>query len=328
MRQPIVIFYLHHMKKWLSAIFVFVFFSIQAEEISAEWKNSLNSLSDEERRSLQTFFRTMIVNSEGGFVLFGSKPACGEGIIAPGKCKIEWIGMRNHRRSIDLWEGYQVWQKYFASLKTRKLIISLKDHPDNLFTDWIHLTWINPQKLMEVVNENLVLFQYVLGPDVTPQRLLDHLVDPSQDILEDYTLQGITLGFGVQNALYYRRLELIEKELYSKEKIPFKSRYERIEIADPFHGLYMGFDLNPVSETTPSFNHSSLSTEYQNLLSERSSSLKTPHQQINPIPMFAIFKNDKNTKQIRSGYEVDRLKIQDLLAQDNFLEHILKTIFE
>ena len=52
----------------------------------------------------------MFVNSQGGFVFFGSKPSCVERAIAPDNCKIEWIGKSNHRLSVDLWEGYQVWE--------------------------------------------------------------------------------------------------------------------------------------------------------------------------------------------------------------------------
>jgi len=328
MIQRVIYLFFSSLKKWGIFSLIFTLFSIQAEEVFPEWNQVLNSLSQDEKIPLEMFFRTMMVNSEGGFVLFGSKPSCIEGIIVPETCKIEWIGRRNHRKSVDLWEGYQVWQKYFASLKSSQLLISVKQQPNHLYSDWIHLIWINPKKFKAVISENLSLFQYVLGPDITSQGLLDYLADPAHDILEDYSLQGILLGFGAENSLYYRRLELIEKELYSKEHAPFKAKYERLDIPDPCNGLYMGFDLIPTLDITPSFKYPTLAQEYQNLLNIRSSSLKNRNQQINSIPMFAIFKNDEKTVQILLDYEIDRLKLQELLAQDNFLEQTLKIIFE
>ena len=140
--------------------------------------------------------------------------------------------------------------------------------------------------MLKIVHENLILFQYVLGPDVTPDGLLEYLIDPSKNILKDYTLAGIILGFGVQNSLYYRRLELIQKGLWSKEKAPFKAKYERLNIPDSFNGLYMGFDLYSEVEEIPSFNHASLANEYLHLFKTSSSSLKKFNQRLCNIALF------------------------------------------
>jgi|GEM_PF-3185487 len=328
MRTVIGDFVMRHLKKWIATSFVFVFVFIQAKEVSPEWKHSLNSMSTKERQILHTFFKTMILNSQGGYVLFGSKPSCMEGIIVPEACKTRWIGKGNHRRSVDLWEGYQVWEKYFEQIGSQKLIITCKSQPNNLYSDWIHLNWINPRKLLEVVDENIVLFQYVLGPELTAKRLLDYLTDPLKNSLEDYSLVGVILGFGVRNTLYYRRLELIVESLHSREQAPFKDKYERLKIAEPFGGSYTGFDLHPALETTPSFNNNSLSDEYQLLDKLGSGSKENPHQQLNPTPTFAIYNDDKYTRKILSDYARDQLKIRELLSQDNFLEQTLKIIFE
>lgn len=92
---------------WIQYVvsYTLLIFSLSAEETLPEWKKVLQALSQEEKACLESYFETMLLNSEGGYVLFGSKPVCEEGILAPEKCRLCWVGMRNHRRSVDLFEG-------------------------------------------------------------------------------------------------------------------------------------------------------------------------------------------------------------------------------
>ena len=307
---------------WLFLFFYTSF--IQAAGILPEWQKSLQSLSSEERLYLESFFRTMLTNSEGGFVLAGSKPVCEEGILSSDKINIRQIGTKAHRRSVDLCEGYRIWKKCFEFIPSQKLIICCKDHPDQLYSDWIHLMWINPQKLIEVVQRNLPLFQYVLGPQVTPASFLKYLLDPSQDIPHDYTLTGIFLGFGSQNALYYRRLELIQKQIFSRENPPFNLKNERLKI--PNLG-YLGCDNVEAFDTEPSFSYSTLREEYQSLVETRISSVEIPSS-LFKIPLFAVYKKDQETVDILSRYQMDKKMIENLLLKPDFLEQTLKCIFE
>src|ERR1700722_16085829 len=96
---------LRSIKKTLGFFLFFYTGFIQAEEILPEWQKSLRSLHPEERLYLESFFRTMLTNSEGGFVLAGSKPVCMEGILSSEKVRIRQIGTKVHRRSVDLCEG-------------------------------------------------------------------------------------------------------------------------------------------------------------------------------------------------------------------------------
>lgn len=268
----------------------------------------------------------MFVNSEGGYVLGGSKPVCMEGILAPNKTRVRWLGAKMHRRSVDLWQGYQVWRRHFAAIPSKKLIISCKDHADHLYSDWIHLIWINPQKCLEVVSTHLELFQYVLGPQLTPNSFLDYLADPSQDLPHDYTLTGIFLGFGSQNALYYHRLELIQKEMFSRETLPLKVKSERLNIPCPKE--YLGFEQTCSASTQPSFGFATLSEEYLNLEKLGSTSSEAASLSMFKIPLFAIYKKDKETRDLIARYQKDRKMIAKLLESSHFLEDTLREIFE
>ena len=318
-------YYISLVKKNLCLFLFFYTSFIQAEEILPEWQKSLKSLNSEERLYLESFFRTMFTNSEGGFVLAGSKPVCIEGILSSDRINTRQIGTKVHQRSVNLCEGYRIWKKCFESIPSQKLIICCKDHPDQLYSDWIHLMWINPQKLIEVVQNNLPLFQYVLGPQVTSTSFLQYLTDPSQDIPHDYTLTGIFLGFGSQNALYYRRLELIQKQIFSRENPPFNLKSERLKI--PNFG-YLGCDNIEAFDTEPSFSYSTLREEYQNLEEMGTSSVEIFPFSHFKIPLFAVYKKDRETLDILSRYQMDKKMIENLLLKPDFLEQILKCIFE
>jgi hypothetical protein len=310
----------------IALLFLFYLAAVHADDKIPKWKQTLQSLTATEKIALEAYFRTMLENSEGGFVLFGSKPACMEGIMHNPRCTLEWVGGKRHEKSVNLWEGSLVWQRSFAPLRSSRLIISLKDHPDHLYSEWRHLIWINPKKLQDVIKTNLALFQYILGPDVTETKLVNHLQDDSNDVLRDYTLMGIILGFGTQNSLPYHRLECIFRALYSREQPPLKRRHERLQIPDPLKEQYMGFDLKPPFENEPSFSFSTLLQEYQTLCNKKVPSRKVKSEQ---IPLFAIFnQNDDETNQILKEYETHVSKIQTLLESDSFLETILKEIFE
>jgi len=317
--------YISSIKKTLRLFLFFYTSFIQAEEILPEWQKSLQSLNPEERLYLESFFRTMLTNSEGGFVLAGSKPVCMEGILSSDKINLRQIGTKVHRRSIDLCEGYRIWKKFFEPIPSQKLIICCKDHPDHVYFDWVHLMWINPQKLIEVVQNNLPLFQYVLGPQVTPASFLNYLTDPSQDIPHDYTLTGIFLGFGSQNALYYRRLELIQKQMFSRENPPFNLKNEPLKI--PNLG-YLGCDNIETFDTEPSFSYSTLREEYQSLEEIGTSSVEIFPSSLFKIPLFAVYKKDQETVDILSRHQMDKKMIENLLLKSDFLEQILKCIFE
>ena len=307
-------------------LFLFYLVTIHANDKTPKWKQALESLTDTEKIALETYFTIMIENSEGGFVLFGSKPACMEGIMYNQDCILFNIGEKRHEKSVNLWEGSLVWQRYFAPLHSPRLIISHKDHPDHLYSEWRHLIWINPKKLHEVIKKNLPLFQYILGPHVTEKKLVDYLQDNSKNVINDYTLMGIILGFGTKNSLPFHRLECISLSLNSRECPPLKTRHERLQIPDPLQEQYMGFDLNPPFETHPSFGFTTLLQEYQTLCDKKLTSRKVKSEQ---IPLFAIFNHDDDvTFQILEEYETHASQIQILLESDSFLEAILKEIFE
>lgn len=268
-----------------------------------------------ERDILEAFFRTLFEDSEGGYVLYGSKPICGEGVL-PKEENLFMLGDSLHKKNVILREGFKVWRN--LACKCGKYFTHFYEKPSY---GWQHLLLINREAFIKVVKENLALFQYVLGPDVSPEKLFLELIDPQESFSsvfkENKVLIGIALGFGTQNALYVSRGENIEGSLSGIEKIPFKpsdlrSRKFRKK------GVY-----NPhIEETTPGFSHLSLKDELDDLNQAIFISRDLVKDSSPSIPCFGCLKS-RETTQLLEGYSKAQKKIQGLLADDRFLEKLL-----
>lgn len=173
---------------------------------------------------LEQFFRTLLLHSEGGYVLYDAKPVCINGFHVIDK----FTGSHHrHKESIDLREGAAIWKKLAIGNLKNDIIIHVYDQRDCLAPTYIHILLINKPLFIKTVQENLALFQYVLGVTVTPEKLLAKLTDAKEtfhSVLKgDTVLIGIILGFGTQNALYGSHSENLQNQLISNEKPPFKN---------------------------------------------------------------------------------------------------------
>lgn len=267
-----------------------------------------------EKEILELFFRTLFEESQGGYVIYGSKPLCDEGIL-PKETNLFMLGENLHRRSVIFKEGYKAWEKLTS--KSQKFFIHLCK---NTSYGWQHLLLINRDEWMKVVKDNLSIFQYVLGPDVSPEGLLAKLVDPEMDFAsvfqEDKVLIGIVLGFGTKNALYGSREENIELFLSETESLPFKPL--------PLRPQNMGGKKSTVRRSlgaSPSFGHVSLQEELDYLRK----ALFVSKELVNTspsLPWFGCLKN-KETKQLLEQYAKTQKQISVLLKEKRFLEKVL-----
>lgn len=293
------------------ALFLFSF-SLLFSAHAVGFNSMLHNVS--ERDILERFFRTLFEESQGGYVLYGSKPICDEGIL-PKETNLLMLGGDLHRRSVILREGFKVWDK--LSSKNQKYFIHLYK---NTSYGWQHLLLINKDELCKVVRENLSLFQYVLGPNVSPEGLFTKLIDPEMDFAsvfqEDKVLIGIVLGFGTQNALHGSREENIELFLSEKENPPFKSLQLRTEEV----GKRKHTNRKSI-QASPSFGYSSLQQEldhYRNSLFVSKDLVRNSPS----IPWFGCLKT-KETTQLLDSYAKTQKQIPALLKEERFLEKIL-----
>ncbi|KKL18254.1 hypothetical protein LCGC14_2477350 [marine sediment metagenome] len=135
------------------------------------------------------------------------------------------------------------------------------------------LVAINKKAFIETVNKNLLLFQYVLGPNVTAEKLLEKVASPNETLFSalnnDVTLVGIVLGYGSYNGCFGSYLSRIDKFLeHNNENLPLISRkiiftkkyQDKSKFFQKYNEKFMRQNI------FPSFGYLSLKEEYNDLV--------------------------------------------------------------
>lgn len=285
------------------------------------------ALSDEETKVLESFFNALIQQSEGGYVLYGKKPVCITGFQA-----LDLFGgaSQSHKESVCLKEGSALWRKISTGRRSN-IIIHIYNRPE---MNWFHVLMIDKKLFRDTVQKNLPLFQYVLGPQVTPAALLAKLTDPNETfhhvLKEDKVLIGILLGFGVQNALHVARIEnLQDGYLSAGERFPMKGQYNAIE---NLLGCYKDIYLNRLEKETenvelkPSFSYLSLEDE----IADATTKIEVSSEKlarVRPWFIFGRLKHDKETDKLVEELEKTQDEIVKLNASAHFLQDVCKMIY-
>ena len=231
-------------------------------------------LSQEDVEVLKVFFQALVENSEAGYVFNGVKPVCLEGFFKEDPL---YIDSSLHKQSVAYREGLKKWIKLKPQLKD--ILIHAYNNHDSASEAYIHLLVINRPLFLETVEKNLPLFKYVLGPLVTPQKLLDALTSPTNNfsdvVKDDNVLTGILLGFGTINSINGSRLEEIEKLCVDSPDIPpFASSVQLIPGLNENYKNFLPFQSSEdlisnisdrLSQLQPSFGFNTIAEEYRAL---------------------------------------------------------------
>jgi FKBP-type peptidyl-prolyl cis-trans isomerase len=282
-------------------------------------------LSPEESLVLKIFFYEMLEYSEGGYVLFDAKPVCIHSYYA----KDDFISENpKHLSSVILREGSLVLKN--RRFKEKNIIIHTYNKKDSLAEDYVHILFINKKLFLDVVQNNLLLFQYVLGPDVTAEKLLKKLTDPEQtfhSVLKcDKVLIGIILGFGTQNSLYGARIENLENcrffEYPPQARCVTKFPHIPLEYKKT---VFLNCMQHGNFEREVSYGYSSIEEEVKKSklkMVVSSEKLETT----NPNFIFGHLQ-DEESQALIAKLESTQEKIQELLSSEKFLEQTINLVF-
>ncbi len=278
---------------------------------------------------LDRFFRTMLLESEGGYVLFDKKPVCINGFYVVDQFYGE---NARHKETVDLRAGAEEWKKILPI--HNNIIIHVKNKEDSDVKNHFHILFINKKLFLKTVQDNIILFQYILGPSVTPEGLLSKLIDPNETfhsvLKSNKVLIGIILGFGTQNSLYGSRVELLQESLQSTEHPPLKTGLLENKKMNNFFKeiiLFIRPSNNPSAlHLQPSFSYSSTKDEINDLISRMDVS-STQLSQNRPYFIFGKLNKDKETVSLINDLEKTQQEITSLLSSKNFLKDVLQMIF-
>lgn len=271
-------------------------------------------LNEEETAVLEKFFRVLTEDSELGYVLYDKKPVCIHGFFHKDPFIVK---TPMHKQSVAIREGARIWRQLAAT--NADITIHVCDKEDPLIPGYIHVCAINIPLFHAAINENLPLFQYILGPATSSQGLLNALLSNSYGfhslLKNDKVLVGKVLGFGIQNSLYVSRLENIQ-DAYGIDTPPFLNCESLTQYYEHEH-----------LPCAPSFGFTSISDELNDFQKKIAlSSEKLTNN--NPEFIFGWLKDSKVEQKFVADLEKAQRQIQKLISSPNFLKNVFQKVSE
>ena len=308
-----------------------IFLCASQSVFAKHWSEVVAEASDYDITVLEKFFRALIHNEEVGYVLFGEKPVCASGIY---RGEDTFIGSFVARSNVLYREGIDVWEKLQLSKYQKEIFIKRAKFVDPKNPDWIEFTVFNKRELERILEENKIVFQAILGPKFSAKRFLCELENSDSSIADllknSLTLIGVVLGYGVQNALWYNRYEIIGNSCFIPETPPFSAQFEyakEIKNLEEVKSMFLDYSHYSTDFTKtkllPSFGYDSIGDEFNDV----ESNMKTSSLQlIRNDPKF-IFGRFEDSSKLIERLERAQNKIGKLLKSETFLEDVLTLIF-
>lgn len=290
--------------KKISIIHIVKFFFILFFSAACTNHSILSSLTKEERKDLEYFFRYLMIHGQGSYVLFGSKPLCQKSF----SLSQELSRMNNHRR--DLKKGWEVWEKIKKDVDGRRFVLT--HYSETIALQWpdqrideriVHLfTIADVKKTALVLARNYTLFKSLTGVDFHPMEIVYELENPDSEFwskilfssLEQtpdpilrHQAMGLLYGFSEENALLFSWRE--EAKQKGGKMAELFARSESLEFEDT--RLYFA----------------PLIREWVEML---------------PLPGYVSFDEGQRLSQ----YESEKKKIQKICQGKDFLSVILKEL--
>lgn len=199
----------------------------------------------------------------------------------------------------------------------------------------IEVQFIHVPLLQKVIEENISLFKYILGPTITSKKLVDRLAFSEETLsdilLENPVLIGIVLGYGPHNSLIGGRKEYINFLSFSRDLAPFASKGLILNDSKESYGWHylnvaggndqlMSFKIDDTPLVPmPGFLTLTEEIETLNQLNE-----SLPHC-LNQTPSFhfGAYKGGSSNQSLFERLTIGQKNIQKLLKKEDFLENLL-----
>lgn len=232
---------------------------------------NLKRIPQDERKCLELFFRASFAYDGLGYTLFGDKPITATVYLEPKELRnnsfADCTFCSLHPENLRISKGYGILEKYKHFFPSQAIaIVNSKNFVDNEFKCVLS---INKKVFLKAIDDNLNDFRAVLGNEITPELLLEQVLN-SKDVFGEVFkhhqgLIGTLLGYGRNNAwLFHQREEgyslkgmspLLARKSFSLKKSTVILSEEldaidqRLQVFDESGIL----DFNPLMMRLPSF---------------------------------------------------------------------------
>jgi FKBP-type peptidyl-prolyl cis-trans isomerases 1 len=272
-------------------IFFLLFFSNLESKEGQLYKYSPQSI-------LESFYRDLFENTTAGYVIFGDKPISIEGFSLPEK---EIPGTVEHRFSVVSLLALKHWENCIRN-KQREIFFISNCNEESRYCE---LLFINRSQFLRVVKETLLLFQYKFGPKITPEGLLENLKNGFSSVFKEHiALQGVVLGYGVENAISYENVSLVKKHITVHSPVP------------PYQlPIYSKTEEGTISKIKQS------KKDWENIKNDISDfSFYKPTNENDHVKIpFTYHKNSSESNSLINNYRKYQKKIDSLLKNKDFL---------
>jgi FKBP-type peptidyl-prolyl cis-trans isomerase len=264
-----------------------------------------------------------ILNCEAGYVLFGKKPVC---ILEYKENSFYFEPREFHQLSVALCVARNLLKR--PLFQSGNIVFHFDEKDETLLI-------INKKEFLKTIKDHLILFQYVLGPSITPELLFEAITSPGHSFCEtlkyDRVLIGIVLGYGIQNALYQSRYENILCDLVVNEDTPpFIPNIAQLDSESSKEDLLF-FEKNPRTKwikernfINPTYGFSSLDDELEKLSNQLA--ISSEKLQSSPYFIFGCLKDSKHNNLFIKNLEKTQAKIKQLLLSKSLVKDVLRLI--
>ncbi len=279
------------------------------------FRRGIQAIPFEDRCYLEFFFRTLISQESGCYVLFGDKPAA----MMVYEDRQDFKLLTLSRRPISGFSkeklGLKVWQKYrhLFPLKDYAIVNTRAFTPSSSGAVFL----INKKRLLTTLSQNFIEFQKSFPEFRTPKHLLDGMLDDATILhrvcFQHDVLLGIILGFGKDNAVLFAREMQLESFLFPQSFIC--GRYRE----------------NPLARPTPQPGFSSLEEELT-AIQVKGGGIFDPHDEtlVNwtlHFPLgFLVDTTKTDPKKLYVKYKQQRIRATRAYDKGNFLEITLREL--
>lgn len=185
-------------------------------------------LTAEEKTDLEYFFRSLIFENYGAFVLFGSKPLCNMHLKDTDSTAAEdilqqWLDSlpddkqaefetwsKNKKRELSkserhLYRGWLAWEKVQKTFEMKHYLLRIAPLPGPASYE---LVLVNIQQTALTLAENYAIFKNAAEMDFHPLQVVFELRNPDSIFwrkvlsMPNHLSKGLLFGFGLRNSIF------------------------------------------------------------------------------------------------------------------------------
>lgn len=274
------------------------------DEGRTEVRSFIARLPAEQRQVVEDYC-DYLAHSFAGYTLYGEKPIAIEAYSNHCEGELD-------RKSLKLKRGLWLWERLGVSPEDKNFcLVTLNAH------GYRHCIVMNRRAFLEVVNANLTLFQYALGPKLTAEQLFEALIHAGDNfynlLKNDNALLGILLGYGTKNSLLVSKSEELSNSFDLYEDFPLLPQKVRRESPT----------LPRSQKMRPAIGFKTINEEIRAIDKEIAVSRKLKRFDLLQIPHFGCVPDSTETEMLLKSYEKTHFDLEHLLSSGNLLEETL-----